>query len=66
VYVGRISRKTGDNGFIKCPETEMLYGRDVYMWKSYFSECNVGDWVRFNVHVSSKGLPQVSWLERWN
>jgi hypothetical protein len=64
VYIGQIARKSGDNGFIKCAETEALYGRDVYMWKTYFAQCNVGDWVRFNIHVSEKGLPQVSWLER--
>ena len=37
-----------------------IYGRDVYMWKSYFYLCDVGEWVNFQIHVGAKGLPQVA------
>ena len=33
------------------------------MWKTYFNQCQIGDWVKFNIHISEKGFPQVCWLE---
>merc|ERR1719353_769850 len=64
IYIGQIARKAGDNGFVTCDETFAIYGRDVYMWKTYFAQCQIGDWIKFNIHISEKGLPQVCWLER--
>ena len=57
------ARQAGENGFIACDETFAIYGRDVYMWKTYLNQCQEGDWVKFNIHISDKGLPQVCWLE---
>jgi hypothetical protein len=64
VYTGRIARQMGDNGFIECAETKAAFGKDVYMWKTYFKVAGIGDTVQFQIHVSDKGSPQVSWLQR--
>jgi hypothetical protein len=71
LYIGQVKSRRGpevqqewgENGFVMCDETFALYGRDVFMWKTYFCQCQAGDWVKFNVHVNDKGLPQVCWLE---
>jgi hypothetical protein len=63
IFEGQVIRKSGDRGFVACDETFNAYGKDVYMWKSYFYLCELGDWVKFQIHVSEKGLPQICWLE---
>ena len=62
-YIGQVGSRGGGYGFIKCDETFAIYDRDVYMYRTYFSQCQIGDWVKFNIHISEKGLPQVCWLE---
>lgn len=66
VYEGRICHLTtrGEAAFIKCKDTEVLYGKDVYMWNSYFKQAYLQDVVRFKVHLGSGGMPQVCWLEK--
>merc|ERR1719311_1445575 len=64
IYTGKVRKNTGENGFLSCPETYATYQRDVYMWKSYCQQCVVGDYVKFQLHISEKGLPQVSWLQK--
>ena len=59
IYTGKVRKNTGENGFLSCPETYATYQRDVYMWKSYCQQCVVGDYVKFQLHISEKGLPQV-------
>ena len=61
-YIGQVDSRGGGYGFIKCDETFAIYERDVYMYKTYFSQCQIGDWVKFNIHISEKGLPQVGQL----
>jgi hypothetical protein len=63
-HEGQVVRQESDNGFVRCDETYRMYGRDVYMWKTYFSQVDLGDWVKFQIHISSKGLPQVCWIQR--
>ena len=62
-FTGQVVKNTGENGFIACAETHAVYARDVYMWKTYCEQCQLGDWVNFQLHISDKGMPQVCWLE---
>jgi hypothetical protein len=36
----------------------------VYLWKTYWELCSLGDWITFNVHVNQQGFPQVCWMEK--
>ena len=36
-----------------------IYGKDVYMWNSYFKQAYLQDIVRFKVHEGQNGMPQV-------
>merc|ERR1711964_820593 len=63
-FIGVVNRKVGESGFIECPELTESFGRDVYMWKTYFKDAGVGDTVQFRIHVNDKGFPQVRWLEK--
>ena len=38
---------------------DVRFGKDVYMWKTYFKVAGIGDTVQFQIHVSDKGSPQV-------
>ena len=60
-FQGQVVRQSadGNSGFIACEDTFQIYQKDVYMWKTYFYQCDLGDWVSFQIHVSDKGLPQV-------
>lgn len=64
VFEGQVVRRQGENGFIACEDTMAVYQRDVYMWKTYFNQVELGDYCKFQVHISDKGLPQVCWLQR--
>jgi hypothetical protein len=66
IYEGRVVRLNNkmDAAFVKCEETFAIYGKDVYMWNSYFKQCYLQDVVRFKVHVGNTGMPQVTWLEK--
>jgi hypothetical protein len=64
IFSGQVVRSAGENGFIACEEIKAMYQRDAYMWKTYFGRCSMGDYVRFQIHVSDRGLPQVCWLEK--
>lgn len=50
------------HGVIKCEEAFQMWGQDVYGYKDILDiiGANVGDYIRFGVHVNPKGLPQVS------
>ena len=64
IYGGYVDRQSASgDGFIICAETFALYQQDVYMWRTYFTRCKIGDWIRFNVYVSDKGHPQVCWMD---
>lgn len=63
-YVGRLKafsqRPDGERvGWISCAKTQQLYGADVYAHASNLDGLDVGDTVRFSVHVNAKGQPQV-------
>merc|ERR1719265_1105876 len=49
-------------GMIACNETKQMYGVDIYAYKDVLqsAELNVGDAVRFGIHVNSRGQPQAS------
>jgi hypothetical protein len=64
IQFGQVVRRSGDNGFVSCQETFAVYGRDVYLWKTYWDQCTLGDWIKFNIHVNKEGFPQVCWMER--
>ena len=63
IFSGQVAKKVGEIGFIACEETKAIYHKDVYMWKHYFGRCQIGDYVKFQIHISDKGEPQVCWLE---
>jgi hypothetical protein len=54
----------GESGFVDCRETKDIYGRDVYIHKNMFEQTQIGDWIRFGLHLNDKGMPQVSWFEK--
>jgi hypothetical protein len=66
LYEGRIVRLSAklDAAFIRCDETFQMYGKDVYMWNTYFKQAYLQDIIRFKVHVGSQGMPQVCWCEK--
>jgi len=49
-------------GLIGCEETQQLWGQDVYIHKSVMdtAHINVGDCLRFGVHLNARGQPQAS------
>merc|ERR1719235_456502 len=63
-FDGQVVTQGINNGYIQCDDTMAVYGKDVYMWKTYFSQVGLGDYVRFQIHISDKGLPQVCWIEK--
>jgi len=50
------------SGLIGCEETQQLWGQDVYIHKSVMdtAHINVGDCLRFGVHLNARGQPQAS------
>jgi len=46
------------HGFIECPETNLLFGRDVFIHDQLASTLSVGETVSFGVGLNAKGMPQ--------
>lgn len=62
-HMGKISRILSNGcAFVECAEVNEAYGQDAYIHSSVVQQCGLeaGDEIAFNVHVSSRGLPQVS------
>merc|ERR1719313_352858 len=53
-FNGQVVTQAANNGYIACDETMAAYGKDVYMWKTYFNQVGLGDWVKFQIHISDK------------
>merc|ERR1719387_2062492 len=47
---------------IECPEASEMFDRDVYAFKDVlaFASIEVGDGIRFGIHVNNRGQPQAS------
>lgn len=46
------------HGFIECPETAILFGRDVFLHDQLAASLSVGQPVSFAVGLNAKGMPQ--------
>eukprot|EP00747_Dinoflagellata_sp_TGD_P185729 gnl/TRDRNA2_/TRDRNA2_42418_c0_seq1.p1 gnl/TRDRNA2_/TRDRNA2_42418_c0~~gnl/TRDRNA2_/TRDRNA2_42418_c0_seq1.p1 ORF type:complete len:345 (+),score=75.09 gnl/TRDRNA2_/TRDRNA2_42418_c0_seq1:111-1145(+) len=65
-FRGRIRNYSEQNGFgfISCPETYKLYGRDVFFHRSQMFYMKMGTEVTFVVQVNKKGMPQARSLKK--
>lgn len=47
---------------VACDETHLMWGQEIYGYRDVLAsaEANVGDTIRFGVHVNTRGQPQVS------
>lgn len=61
-YVGVLRRNVKGNGFVECDEVTNKYGGDVFVHANIMEELDleVDDTLRFNIHVSASGKPQLS------
>jgi len=53
-------------GFIECEEIKTEYGLDVFMHGKEFTGYQVGEWVYFEVAISTKGQPQAVNLRKYD
>jgi len=53
-------------GFIECEEIKNEYGLDVFMHGKEFTGYQVGEWVYFEVAISTKGQPQAVNLRKYD
>lgn len=49
-------------GLVACEEATILWGQEIYAYKDVLAsaDANVGDTIRFGVHLNTRGQPQVS------
>jgi len=62
-YQGLVARLLPHGcSFLECKEVTECYGRDAYVHHAVMKQCDLveGNLIAFDVHVSSKGKPQVS------
>jgi len=62
-YQGMVKHRSSKGcGIIKCTKIWNRFGRDAYVHKRIMEWCelNPGEIVRFGIHISSRGTPQVS------
>merc|ERR1711972_1225750 len=62
-YVKRNSVKSKNGpgpafGFIECEETQLIYGRDVFLHERQAAGLEIGMRVRFFVGLNQRGMPQ--------
>lgn len=50
------------SGIVACQEAQLMWGQDLYAYKDVLAaaSANVGDVIRFGIHVNARGQPQVS------
>jgi len=59
-YVGTLARFDLDRGFgfLECEESKVKFGRDIFLLKSRKGDCEIGDYVSFEVETGDRGRPQ--------
>jgi len=59
-YTGKVKSFQTEKGFgfIECPDTQVIFNRDVFLHHSQIGDCKVNDQVLFNISTNNKGQPQ--------
>lgn len=64
-FLGQVTsyNEERNNGMVYSTEARQLFGEhDVYVYKDILEQCGaqVGDWIRFGIHLNTRRQPQVS------
>jgi len=61
-FQGVLRRNVNGNGFVECSEVKDKFGADVFVHGNIMAACDLelDDTLRFNIHVSAAGKPQLS------